>query len=107
MPRIDPYVYEGGTLTGALSDQGTVVAANTKRIIQSAALVNTTAAPVLCTVNFVDGGTGVHPKISARPVAAGETYLCPELIGKGINQLGKIQALGLGVSFDYTAIEIV
>lgn len=107
MSKISPYIYEGGILGAALADQGVAVAANTKRIIQSAALVNTTAAPVLCSVQLFDEANVGHPKISARPIAPGETYLCPELIGKGLNALGKVQALGAGVSFDYTAVDIV
>lgn len=107
MPQIKTFIFDGSTLTAAMTDQGAIVAVNTKRVIQSASLVNTTTAPVPCSVNFVDAGGVARPKISARPVAAGETYNCPELVGKGINALGKVQALGAGVSFDYTAIEIV
>ena len=107
MPRIDTYIYEGGVLTASLTDQGVAVGANTKRIIQSATLVNKTAGAVQCSVSFIDSGGVERPKISLRPLGINETYLCPELIGKGINQLGKVQALGLGVHFDYTAIEIV
>ena len=107
MPQITPYIYEGGTLTAALTDQGTAVANATKRIIQAATLVNTTGAPVVCTVIFIDSASASRAKISARPVAAGESYNCPELVGKGILALGKVQASGLGVSFDYTAVDIV
>lgn len=107
MPSIVPIIFMGGTLTAALTDQGSIVPASHKRIIQSATLVNTTAATVPCTVNFVDAAAGVRPKISARPLIAGESYNCPELIGKGMEALGKVQAMGLGVSFDYTAVDIV
>jgi hypothetical protein len=77
------------------------------RIIKSATLVNTTGAPVACTVSFVDAAAGVHPKISARSLAAGESYNCPELIGKGLKAGGVVKASGLGVAFDYTATDIV
>lgn len=107
MPAITPYIYVGGTLTGALTAQGTAVAANTKRIIQSASLVNPTGAPVACSVTILDGSAVSHPKISAKNIPAGDTYNCPELIGKGVEALGVVQALGAGVLFDYTAVDIV
>jgi hypothetical protein len=104
---ITTYIFDGTTLTATLDQQGTTVPANTVRIIKSATLVNTTGAPVLCTVSFVDAAAAVHPKISARAIAAGESYNCPELIGKGLNAAGVIKASGLGVAFDYTATDIV
>jgi hypothetical protein len=107
MTTTTAYINEGATLTATLDAQGTVVPANTKRIIKSAALVNTTAAPVVCSVSIVDAAAGIHPKVSARTLAVNETYHCPELIGKGINAGGVVKASGLGVSFDYTATDIV
>lgn len=104
---ISTYIFDGATLTATLDAQGTAVPASTTRIIKSATLVNTTAAPVLCTVSLVDASAVVHPKISARAVAAGESYNCPELVGKGMSAAGQVKASGLGVSFDYTATDIV
>lgn len=102
-----PYVFDGAVLGAALATQGSVVPLSTTRIIRSATLVNTTAAPVVCSVQVLDAAAASHPKISARAIAAGETYNCPELVGKGINAGGALQAMGLGVSFDYTATDIV
>lgn len=101
------YVHEGATLTATLDIQGTVVPVNAKRVIKSAALVNTTAAPVLCSVSFVSEDASVHPKIVERALGVNESYLCPELIGKGLLAGGSVKASGLGVSFDYTSTEIV
>lgn len=104
------YIFEGAVLTGAAATYGVVVPTATKRIIKSASLTNTTAAPVVCSVYLVpSGGTAgtANIKISARTIAVGETYNCPELIGKGLNAAGFVQALGTGVTFDYTATEIV
>lgn len=107
---ITPYIFEGGVLTAAAATYGTVVPVSTKRIIKSASLINTTAAPVQCSVYLVPSGataSSANIKISLRAIAAGETYSCPELIGKGLNAAGFVQALGLGVTFDYTATDIV
>jgi hypothetical protein len=105
---VNPYIYDGATLGAALADQGTVVPALTRRIIKSASLINTTAAPIAGTVAIVaPDGTTVITHISARSIAAGETYTCPELVNKGVNPGGKVQALGAGLIFTYTALEIV
>lgn len=104
------YIFDGAQLTGAAATYGTVVPSLTKRIIKSAALCNTTGAPVSCTVYLIpSGGTAgaANTFISARSIAAGETYNCPELIGEGLNAAGFVQALGLNVTFKYTATDIV
>lgn len=105
-----PYVFDGGALTGAAATQGTTVPALTKRVIKSAKLVNTTGAPIAATVYFVpSGGTAgaSNTLISAKSIAAGETYNCPELVNEGLNAGGFVQALGNGLTFKYTAIDIV
>lgn len=104
---ITPYVFEGAVLAAAAAPQGTVVPGLTTRIIKSASLVNTTGAPVPGTVNLVKADGTVITHISARPIAAGESYPCPELISKGMNQGGYVQALGLGLTFMYTATDFV
>ena len=104
------YVFDGGQLTGSAATYGTVVAALTKRVIKSATLTNTTGAPVACTVYLVpSGGTAgaTNTVISARSIAAGETYNCPELVNQGLGPSGFVQALGLNVTFKYTATDIV
>ena len=104
------YVFSGAQLTGAAATYGTVVPALTKRVIKSASLTNTTAGAVACSVYLVpSGGTAgaSNTLISARSIAVGETYNCPELIGKGLDAAGFVQALGLNVTFAYTATEIV
>ena len=42
-------------------------------------------------------------KISARNIAVGETYTCPELIGRVLEAGDFIQALGNGLSMDVSA----
>ena len=105
---VNPYIFDGAVLGAALADMGTAAPALTKRIIKSASLINTTGAPIPGTVAIVaPDGVTVITHISARPIAAGETYPCPELINKGINPAGKVQALGAGLTFTYTALDIV
>lgn len=104
---VTPYIYDGGTLTAALTQQGATVPALTKRVIKSASLVNTTGAPIAATVNLVNAAATAITHISARSIAAGESYPCPELIGKGMNPGGFPQALGNGLTFMYTATDFV
>lgn len=104
---VTPYIYDGAVLAAAAGQQGTTVPALTKRVIKSASLVNTTGAPIAGTVNLVTSDGTTIPHISARPIAAGESYPCPELINKGINPGGSVQALGAGLTFMYTATDFV
>lgn len=107
---IQNYIYDGGTLTAAPTVQGTVVPDLTKRIMRAAALVNTTAAAISATVFMVPPGgapDAAHTLISARPIAPGETYPCPELVNQGLNAGGSVQAQGVGLTFKYTATEFV
>lgn len=104
---VNPYIFDGAVLGAALADMGTTVPALTRRIIKSASLINTTGAPIAGTVAILAPDSTVIAHISARSVAAGETYTCPELINKGVNPGGKVQALGAGLTFAYTALDIV
>lgn len=103
------YVFDPAQLTGSAATYGTVVSALTKRIFKSASVTNTTGAPVALTVYLVPtGGTAgaANTVISARALAAGETYNCPELIGKGLNAGGFLQALGTSLTLSYSATDI-
>jgi hypothetical protein len=107
---ITPYTPDPQLLTNAATQQGAAVPALTKRVIKSAALVNTTAAPIPATVYLVPAGVAVgaaNTLISARPIAAGETYPCPELVSQGLGPGGTVQALGPGLTFKYTATDFV
>lgn len=71
-------------------------ATNVRTIIDKLTLVNTTAGAVTATIDIVDsGGTaGVTERlISARGIAAGETYTCPEVVGHILNSGDTIQGL--------------
>jgi hypothetical protein len=104
---VTPYIFDGAALTAAAAQQGDAVPNLTKRVIKSASLVNTTAAPISATVNLVTADNTVITHISARPIAAGESYPCHELINKGLNPGGFVQALGAGLTFMYTATDFV
>lgn len=105
---IQNYIHDGALLTAAAAIQGVAVAQLTRRIIRAATLTNTTAAPVAATVYMVPVG-GVadasNTMISARTIAPGESYPCPELVNQGLNAGGSVQALGLGLSFKYAATD--
>lgn len=108
--NITPYVFDGGALTGAAATQGTAVGALTRRIIKAATITNTTAGAIAATIYLIpSGGTAgaTNTYISARPIAAGESYPCPELINQGLNAGGFVQGLGNGLTFKYTAVDIV
>jgi hypothetical protein len=107
---IQNYVHEGSVLTGDLTIQGEAVGTLTKRILTAAALVNTTAAAIPATVHLVPKGGVIGPAtclISARTIAAGETYFCPELINQGLKEGGTVQALGAGLTFRHAGRDIV
>lgn len=71
-------------------------ATNCKTVIDKFTVTNTTAAPVTITVNLVASG-GVagasNTVVSAKSIAAGETYNCPELVGQSLENLGFISTL--------------
>src|SRR5688572_161067 len=90
----------GSQLTGSAATYYTAPSL-TKARIQAAALTNTTGGAVACTVYLVPSGGSAgatNTFISARSIAAGETYPCPELINQVIEAGGTIQALGLNVT---------
>lgn len=99
----------GSQLTGSAATYYTAPTL-TKTIIKSAQLTNTTAGAVACTVYLVpSAGTAgaTNTVISARSIAAGETYNCPELVNAVLEAGGTIQALGLNVTLTASGAEIV
>jgi len=71
-------------------------ATNIRTIIDKMTLTNTTAGAVTVTIDLVDsGGTAgaTERMISARSIAAGETYTCPEVVGHILNSGDSIQGL--------------
>ena len=71
-------------------------ATNVKTIIDKMTLTNTTGGAITATIDLVDSGgsAGVTERIiSARSIAAGETYTCPEAVGHILNSGDTIQGL--------------
>lgn len=99
--NIVPGVVLGATLTTLHT-----APASTRERICNATLVNDTASVIPCTVHIVtSGGTAgtLNKKISAYPLAPGETYTCPELIGRVLEPGDFVDALGDGAAFDVSA----
>lgn len=106
---VTPVIVDSALLTAAAVTQGAAVPVLAKRIIKAAVITNTTAAPVAATVYLVPSGGAAavsNALISARPIAPGESYLCPELVNQGQSAGGFLQALGLGLTFKFTAVDI-
>lgn len=105
---IQNYIHDGSTLGAAVAVQGTAAPALTKRVIRAAILCNTTGAPIAGTVYLVPSGgapDATNSMITGRPIAAGETYTCPELVGQGLNPGGTLQASGAGLTLKYSATD--
>jgi hypothetical protein len=71
-------------------------ATNVRTIIDKMTICNTTAGAVTATIDIVDSGgaAGVTERlISARSIAAGETYPCPEVVGHYLSNGDTIQGL--------------
>ena len=107
---ISNYFFDGGNVTASAVTQGTVTPANTKRRVTSAVICNSTAIAKTFTAYVIPsagtaGATNMY--ISARTIAAGETYTCPELVGRGMNAGGFVQVLAdvTGMTFKYEAYD--
>ena len=95
-----------GVLLGVTLSTLHTAPASTRERICNATLTNDTASVITCTVHVVSSGGSVgslNKKISAYPLAPGETYTCPELIGRVLEPGDTIQALGNGAAFDVSA----
>ena len=102
----------GSQLTGSAATYYTA-GANTKAVITNMTLTNTTAGAVTATVHIVNAGateSASNMCISARSIAAGETYKCPEVIGKTMSATGTIRALAgatTSISIQASGYEVV
>lgn len=102
MSTVPTVLVAGVQLTGAAVPYATGSTGN-RTTIKSASVTNTTAGVVALTVYRVpSGGTAgaSNTVISARSIAVGETYNCPELVNKVLHAGDTIQAMGLNLSFD-------
>ena len=79
---------------------------STRAVIKSASIVNTTAGTISATVSIA-GAAAANTLISARPVAAGETYTCPEMINHALGAGDTLQGLGNRLTLMVSRAEIV
>lgn len=95
-----------GVVLGAVLATNHTAPGSTRERICNATLTNDTAAVIVCTVHIVPAAgaaSAATKKIAGYPLAAGETYTCPELIGRVLEPGDTIQALGAGAAFDVSA----
>lgn len=67
-----------------------------KTIVDKFTVTNTTVSPVAITVNIVQSAGSASASntiISAKSIAAGECYTCPELVGQTLEPGGFISTL--------------
>lgn len=98
-------IVPGVALTAAVASYYTAPALTRARIT-NATVTNTTAGAVAVTLYLVPaaGAAGAaNTKISARTIAPGETYTCPELVNRILEPGDSIQGLGLALSLDVSA----
>lgn len=84
----------GSQLTASAATYYTAPA-NTKAVITNMTLTNTSANAVTATVHVISTGateTDSNMIVKARVLASGETYNCPEAVGKVLLATGTIRA---------------
>lgn len=103
------YFFDGGNCTAVMETQGNIVPDNTKRKITAAIICNDSAVSRLFTAQIC-GSSGQSPivYIYQRVIDAGESYLCPELVGRGMGPGGYLQVAADvdTMNFKYEAIDI-
>jgi hypothetical protein len=100
-------VISDGALSNALATIYTVPA-GTKVVIRQANFCNSTAGVVALTVKINARTAGTDRTItSARNLAAGETFLCPELINQVLEPGGLLRAFGLNIEAVVSAALVV
>jgi len=98
-------IIPGVALTASLVTLYTSPTGTKSRII-NATITNDTAGVIPATVHIVSSGgsaSSANKRISARNIAPGETYTCPELIARVMEPGDFLQALGNGLSLDVSA----
>jgi hypothetical protein len=106
---IKNYFFDGGNVTAAFVTQGDIVPDNTKRKITAAIVCNDTLVAKLFTARVVgSAGATAVTVISARTIDPGESYICPELVGRGMGPGGYVEVMAdvTGMDFKFEAINI-
>jgi hypothetical protein len=100
MQRLPKRIVDGSQLTAAAATYYTVPA-NTLTTISACTLTNTTAGAVTATVHLVPSGgsaTASNMILSARTLAAGESFNVGSAIGQTLAAGGTLQALAGAVT---------
>lgn len=106
---VKPYVFEGAVLTGSAAQQGTAVPTLTTRTYKAWVATNNTASPIALRVHLVpSGGTAVAGNVFVPDVTvpAFQSYTCPEIVNEALAAGGTVWALGNGLNFRYTAVDV-
>lgn len=98
---------DGATLTGSVATYY-LSPSNKTTVIKKLPIVNTTAGAVNCTIYLVPSGTAgaTNTITSAKSIAVGETWSCPDAENMVLEQGGTIQALGNGLTIMASGIVI-
>lgn len=77
-------------------------------VIKAATVYNSTAGAVTVNINLVatGGSATTVNRVIARSIAAGETYRCLEIVNHVLAAGGTVRALGDGLSFALSGVEI-
>lgn len=108
MTQIATRLISGSTLTGSAATYYTAGTATTV-VIKKLIICNTTAGALSVTIYLVPSGgsAGVTNTItSARAIAAGETWCCPEAENQVLPTGGFISAFGSGLTIIASGIAI-
>ena len=95
-------------MTGSAATYYTAPSSKTT-VIKKLAFCNTTAGTVNVTLYLIASGGSAAAATTleiARPVIANETWSCPDAENMVLEEGGRIQALGLGVTLMSSGIEI-
>lgn len=98
-------IIPGVALTAVAASYYTAPALTRARVT-NATVTNTTGGAVAFTAYIVaaaGAASAANTKISARTIAPGETYTCPELVNRILEPGDSIQAFGLALSLDVSA----
>lgn len=101
-------IISGSTMTGSAVTYYTSPD-STKTVVKKISIINTTGGAVNATIYLVpSGGTaGTSNTItSAKSVAAGETWSCPDVENQVLEAGGFIQALGNGLTIIGSGMQV-
>lgn len=109
MTAIATALVKGALLTATPSAPLYTSPVNTRTVIKAATLSNTTAGSISAQVWLVNVGSNANDQtrvIAATAVAAGAAYTCPELINHVLEAGGQIFAIGAGLGFTVSGVEL-